>query len=260
MSILENTFAIESNLFDFFRTIGQLSKRAFYTDKYISWVNCAPSIWPCGIFDTNFSIENANENIILVKNQIKRGITPKIWWTGPSMHPQNLDEQLIKCGFTKKDEAIGMALNFTHLKSDVKQPSGLDIQIVIDENLHDWAKVVALGLFGCQEAEVSSFFELMKTIKKCDKVTLFIGFYEGRAVASSTLFLSNDIAGIYHVATLPAFRKKGIGQSMTLAPLLRAKELGARFAILQATQLGKGVYNHLGFTEYCKLGRYLLNT
>ena len=67
------------------------------------------------------------------------------------------------------------------------------------------------------------------------------------------------IAGIYHVATMPSFRKKGIGRNMVLAPLVQAREMGARFAVLQATQLGKGVFSSLGFTEYCTLGVYALN-
>jgi ribosomal protein S18 acetylase RimI-like enzyme len=260
MSILESTFAIESNLFDFFRTVARLSKRTFYTDKHISWVNCAPSPWPCEIFDTNFSIENVNENIMFVKNQIEHGIAPKIWVTGPSMHPKNLDEQLMKCGFAKRDEATGMALDFSKLKSDVERIPGFDIQIVTDEkNLRDWAGVVESGLFGGPDNASSSFYELMTTVLHCDKVMLFVGYCEGSAVASSTLFVSNGIAGIYHVVTLPPFRKKGIGRSMTLAPLLQAREMGSRFAVLQAAQIGKGIFSRLGFTEYCMLNSYMLN-
>jgi len=64
--------------------------------------------------------------------------------------------------------------------------------------------------------------------------------------------------GIYHVATLPEFRRRGIGRSVTLAPLLTAKTLGARAAILQATAAGESVYRQLGFRTICTLGRYRL--
>jgi hypothetical protein len=259
MSILENTYAIESNLFDFYRTIARLSKRSFYTDKHISWINCAPSPWPNGIFDTNFGVENAEDGILDVKKQIERKIAPKLWRTGPSMHPKNLDERLLKHGFVKKDEEIGMALDFSRLNCGFEQPPGLEIQIVADEkDLRKWAGVVAAGLFECPENGASSFYELMATVLHCDKVTFFIGYYQDQPAASSTLFASNGIAGIYHVATMPAFRKKGIGRSITLAPLIQAREMNARFAVLQATSLGKGIYSRLGFSEYCSLGRYEL--
>jgi ribosomal protein S18 acetylase RimI-like enzyme len=261
MSILENTFVIESNLFDFYQTVARLSKRSFYTDKYISWVNCAPSPWPCAIFNTNFSIENVKEKIHSIKKQIARGIVPNRWLTGPSMRPNNFNEQLLKSGFIKQDEATGMALDFIDLKSDSKQIDGLDIQIVTDAtNLRDGAIVVASALLGCSENDASSFYELMATILHCEKVMFFIGYFEDRPIASSTLFVSDEVAGIYHVATAPSFRRKGIGRSMALAPLVQAREMGARFAVLQATQLGKGVFNSLGFTEYCALGSYVCNT
>jgi ribosomal protein S18 acetylase RimI-like enzyme len=260
MSIIENTYAIENNLFEFFRTVARLSKRSLYSDKNISWVNCSPSPWPCGIFETNLSAESAKENIALVKSQIERGLAPKIWMTGPSMRPKNLGEQLLECGFVKKNETTGMALNFAKLKSDFEQTPGLHIERVTDEkNLRDWAGIVGSCLFGLPENDASSFFDLMTTVINCEKVSFFLGYYKDRPVASSTLFVSNDIAGIYHVATLPSFRNKGIGRSITLAPLLQAREMGARFAVLQATEPGISVYGRIGFTEYCKLESYSLN-
>ncbi len=260
MSILENTYSIESNLFDFFRTVSRFSKRTFYTDRHISWVNCAPSPWPCGIFDANLSSKNVKDNIVSVKNQMARGITPKVWMTGPSMRPNNLDEHLVKNGFVKQGELTGMALDFSNLKSDFQRTSGLDIQIVTDEkNLRDWAAVAASGLFADPEKNATPFQELMSTVLPCDMLTLFIGYYEERAVASSTLFVSNGIAGIYHVATAIPYRKKGIGRSMSLVPLLQAREMGARFAVVQTTQPGKAIFDLLGFTEYCTLSSYVVN-
>jgi hypothetical protein len=259
MSILENTYSIESNLYDFYRTVSRFSKRTFYTDRHISWVNCAPSPWPCGIFDANLNTKDIKESIVSIKNQMVRGITPKVWMTGPSMHPSNLDEQLVKNGFVKQSELTGMALEFSHLKSDFERTPGLDIQIVTDEkNLRDWASVAAPGLFGDSDKNATSFQELMATVLPCDMVTLFIGYLENRPVGSSTLFVSNGIAGVYHIATAAPFRKKGIGRSMALVPLLQARELGARFAVVQATKPVKGIFDLLGFTEYCTLSSFVV--
>jgi hypothetical protein len=55
------------------------------------------------------------------------------------------------------------------------------------------------------------------------------------------------------------FAKKDEATGMALAPLIQAREMGARFAVLQATEPGKGVFGSLGFTEYCTLGSYVLN-
>ncbi len=61
------------------------------------------------------------------------------------------------------------------------------------------------------------------------------------------------VAGIYNVATVEEARGKGIGAAMTYAPLLEARELGYKIAVLQSSSMGYGVYKKLGFEEYCRL-------
>ena len=230
-----------------------------YRDRYISWVNCAPSRWPNGIFGSNFEPEETEEKIRFVVEQISRGMAPRFWLTGPAMQPANLEECLVRSGFERKSEVTGMGLDLGDLKSDFDMPPGFEIRTVEDDrSLFDWARIVALGLFGIPETEVRFFYELMQEIKGYEWLDLFIGYYQGQPASSSTLYVSDGVAGIYHVATLPEFRNKGLGRRVTLAPLLKAREMGLRFAILQATQTGAIVYRQLGFTEYSKLGRYWL--
>ncbi|MCJ7833124.1 MAG: hypothetical protein MUQ20_01905, partial [Deltaproteobacteria bacterium] len=163
MSIIEKTLAVETNLFELFLTIARLSNRSVYADKSIAWVNCAPAKWPYGIFGANFETENVEEKIKSIREQIGQGNAPRLWMTGPSMRPENLDEYLVKFGFVRKSEATGMALSLSDLKADFELPSGLEIRTVTEERaLNDWARVVTLGLFGRPESDVSSFYELMK--------------------------------------------------------------------------------------------------
>ena len=60
----------------------------------------------------------------------------------------------------------------------------------------------------------------------------------------------------YCVATLPEARRQGLGTALTLAPLRDARALGYRFATLQASKMGVGVYRRLGFWEQFKVGMY----
>jgi ribosomal protein S18 acetylase RimI-like enzyme len=260
MDLSLSTQAIESNLFRFCLTVAKLSHRPFYDDGELSRVNCAPSPWPNGILGARIGNANVDDKIKLVIGQMATGMAPRLWMTGPSMQPQDLDQHLLRFGFAKRSEAIGMAVDLSEWPLNSVPPPALEIHTVSDDlSLQSWAKVVTIGLFRRPESEADHFAHVIsKATSGCD-TTLYLGTVGGQPVASSTLYLSDGIAGIYHVATLPDFRNKGIGRSITLAPLLRAKAMGFRTAILQATQLGQPVYTRLGFVELSRLGRYWLD-
>jgi len=87
-------------------------------------------------------------------------------------------------------------------------------------------------------------------------MTSYLAFVEDQPVAVSTLFLDAGVAGIYNVATLPAWRGKGIGGAMSLFPLLDARKQGFRAGILQSSEMGYQVYQRMGFKELCRLDHY----
>jgi hypothetical protein len=79
----------------------------------------------------------------------------------------------------------------------------------------------------------------------------------GRAVATSVLFLSGGLAGIYCVSTVPTERRKGLGGYATAEALRQAGRLGYGVGILQSSEAGYPVYRRLGFREFGGLGLYL---
>jgi predicted acetyltransferase len=79
---------------------------------------------------------------------------------------------------------------------------------------------------------------------------------DGKPVATSQLFTSAAVAGIYNVTCLPEARNKGIGAAITMAPLRDAVEMGYCVGILQASDMGYPVYKRLGFEDFGKLSLY----
>ena len=53
--------------------------------------------------------------------------------------------------------------------------------------------------------------------------------------------------------TLESARRKGIGTEMTLIPLRDAKRRGYCVGVLHSSQVGKFVYDKIGFVEKCKI-------
>ena len=85
----------------------------------------------------------------------------------------------------------------------------------------------------------------------------YLGFLDGIPIARSALALDAWVAGVYAVATIPTARGKGIGRIMTVMPLLRARQLGYRVGILQASDMGYSLYQKIGFKDVCRYRLYI---
>ncbi len=76
-------------------------------------------------------------------------------------------------------------------------------------------------------------------------------------VTASTLLLTDGMAGIYDVSSIPSARGKGFGRAITLASLVEAQARGYRYVCLQATQMGFPLYKRIGFKEQYRERKYL---
>jgi Acetyltransferase (GNAT) family len=71
---------------------------------------------------------------------------------------------------------------------------------------------------------------------------LFVGYLDDDPVASSELFLSGRIAGLYSVCTRRECRGRGIGSTLTWVALDYARCRGIPTAVLQSSNDGQGLY------------------
>jgi len=70
-------------------------------------------------------------------------------------------------------------------------------------------------------------------------------------VAGAMALLSHGIAGIYWVATVPAARKRGLGELATAIVGNWALSRGAQRVVLQASAWGRPVYERMGYRRFC---------
>jgi ribosomal protein S18 acetylase RimI-like enzyme len=73
------------------------------------------------------------------------------------------------------------------------------------------------------------------------------GLLEGRPVATAISTVEGEDALITSVATLPRFRRRGLGTAVTWAALRSARERGAQRVFLLASKMGEPVYRRMGF-------------
>jgi ribosomal protein S18 acetylase RimI-like enzyme len=75
----------------------------------------------------------------------------------------------------------------------------------------------------------------------------YLGFAGGKPVATSARIRTGDVAGIYFVSTLPAFRRRGFGDAMTRRAISDGRSTGCTMAYLQASKMGRPIYEKMGF-------------
>jgi GNAT superfamily N-acetyltransferase len=148
-----------------------------------------------------------------------------------------------------------MAIDLALLEDEPAVP-GLEItEAVSAAEMNDFAAVVAAG-FRLPEFVADFLCRAMDQVRTLDSVH-YLGSLDGRPVATSSLMFGAGVAGIYNVATLEAARGRGIGRAITRAPLLEGRRRGYRAGILQASALGRPVYERLGFRIYCTIDEYV---
>jgi len=76
---------------------------------------------------------------------------------------------------------------------------------------------------------------------------LLVAYLGDEPVATGIGFTSDEITGLWGIATLPEMRGRGIGAAITHEVVRRGARRGARAAHLWATPLGYPVYLKLGF-------------
>lgn len=124
-------------------------------------------------------------------------------------------------------------------------PEGLRVQKVTDDDgLADHRAVVASS-FGVPDEAARQLF----THATIDMpgTEMFVGYLDAEPVATSLVSVTGEVAGVYNVATVEAWRGRGLGAALTWSAIGAGARRGASSASLQASDLGRPVYERMGF-------------
>jgi GNAT superfamily N-acetyltransferase len=78
-------------------------------------------------------------------------------------------------------------------------------------------------------------------------VVAFLAEVAGEPAAIAMTIVTDAVAGIYWVGSLPSARGRGLGRAVTAAATNAGLELGADLASLQASPLGRPIYEAMGY-------------
>ena len=84
----------------------------------------------------------------------------------------------------------------------------------------------------------------------------FVGISAGRPVTIAAVCGTEGALGLYSVATLPEFRRRGFSESLVRTVVARERR-GREPIVLQSSEAGYRLYRHLGFRDVAKFCVYL---
>lgn len=221
-----------------------------YTGTHLSYFN--------GVLQTILSASNADATIAKMLDYFQSRRQLMSWWVTPSSRPKNLAQRLEAHGLKLTMQDIGMAVDLHRLNETLPVPPGVTIERVRDtKTMQEWTQAFACG-FELDERALNSYSELLMSVPP-DRHPLqpyYLARLNGQPVATSALYCEAGVAGIYEVCTIPSARRSGIGSAVVLAALRDARAMGYRIAVLQASSMGKPIYQRLGFSTYCTFYAY----
>ena len=253
--------AVHENLYELFRSMcvipgGELLERDGLNLHYTTLSN--PMFR--GAWKIRWSPEETVAKIDEVLDWFSQRHAPDFyWWTDLQTKPVGLAEHLIKRGFEGAIEP-GMVANLHELNENLQAPDGFSIvQAVEQKSLTDWRDVFAEAFETPISAGQAWVDATLSSGQENAPWQLYVGYLNGKPVATSALFIGAGVAGIYGIGTVPQARNKGLGGAITLKPLLEARKQGYNFAVLFSSRMGYSVYERLGFREVAgKIGIYIM--
>ena len=124
-------------------------------------------------------------------------------------------------------------------------PAGHEIRLVTDaEGMEDHIATCALG-FGMPAA-------MLRVIVGAETwqrpgTAVYVGYADGVPVTTGLSLRTGRTIGVYNIATIESARRQGLGAAMTERVAADGRHEGCDVAILQASAMGRPVYERLGY-------------
>lgn len=112
---------------------------------------------------------------------------------------------------------------------EVQQDSGAIVEKVDDENVHDWAWAVALGISD-DDYQTAVAVESVRSFWQVEGNTAFLVRENGECTGGGCMAIDGELAELFMTATLPAKRGKGYQAMLIEERLQYAKEAGCSYA------------------------------
>jgi len=190
-----------------------------------------------------------SEELLARANEVygSRGLPFSVWLRAHADH--RLEQQLLSHGFTQILAMPAMALLGD--PGTECAPEELDIRAADDEAaLRDYCDVCSrsYATYGMPHELAEDYFARLTSVR-APHVQGFVGYVDGNPVACSALYVTHSVAGVGWVGTVPEARGHRYAEAAVWTTVREGFRRGADFANLQASPMGRTVYERMGFVS-----------
>jgi GNAT superfamily N-acetyltransferase len=198
------------------------------------------------VIDADFSSADAHKKILEVTDYFAQKKIPFSWWISPHDQPADLSIHLENHSYKNTENNCAMYFDLDAWDEHISLIPELKIIRATDEKtLHDFAFVLAND-----EAAFKTYFSWIASIlTDDDPIEYYVGYVNEKPVVCGLSCYFAQVAGLHWLSTAPTERRKGYGKVMQKYRLKRAKELGYHVVVLQASDKGFPLYQHLGYKK-----------
>ncbi len=228
------------NLIELWSLGGQRAGQLQEFDHY-SISQVPGSEWPNKLWFKQMPESKAFQNVIALNDLT--GITIPVW---PGM--PDIEEMLIQTGLQLKNELTGMSISLQDFGQ--KASNVLVNEVKNRTSAEEWSQLF--------HASFEYRINPETVVLTMDSITYLIATIQGKPVGTAMLFMDNpDVIGIHSMGIIPEQRRKGYAEGLLHQVLNRGQRSGATYGVLQASAMGKALYQKTGFKEDFILRNYV---
>jgi GNAT superfamily N-acetyltransferase len=242
---------IENNLYQLFDDVeGNDNIRVSHLDS-IQYCHTDSSAWPNLAYTTATSINP--KDLLTLSDQIVQSKAPRTLLIGAKHLDPSFQNILADSRFMPAGRWVNM---YSRLQNSdpVTHEHELISELAVDDlkGLDTWTRIVSEVLFSKKPLDRNIFKNgLSKGYFK-----LFLTTVDGIGVCTGLLYLGSIEPGVYMIATIPDYRKKGYAKRLMQVIMKAAYQLNKETIVLHSTPEGAALYESLGFEKTGSLFLY----
>ena len=186
--------------------------------------------------------------ILTVKDFFVQRNVPWYWWIGAKPTPSNIGERLRLQGIMPRDSTLPAMV--APLDRSFESPDA-NITVWQAKTIDDLASAsyIRRKAFRFPDDTALTYFDAMpESWIANDKSKLYLARVgDSPAVAMGALITREDIAGVYVMATLPEWGRRGLGKAILAQIMNDALAEGHQMIVLTASRFGFPLYQQFGF-------------